>query len=129
MKKFFAVTLIGLFLLAPVFAMAANFTGSIQGFACVTQGKVCPVGKEDPVAAAENVFVLLVDAAKGEYYFLPNLDREVLVRHLNQQVTISGTLDKKYKSIKVSEVSMKGKVVWSQKMADEIRKELLMGDD
>lgn len=127
MKKFFAVTIIGLFLLAPVFAMAADFTGSIQGFMCVTQGKVCPVGKEDPVAAVENVFVLLVDAAKGEYYFLPNLEREVLVRHLNQQVKISGTLDKKYKSIKVSEISVGGKVVWSQKDEDQRFMDLIRG--
>lgn len=128
MKKFFAVTLIGLFLLAPVFAMAANFTGSIQGFMCVTQGKVCPVGKEDPVAAIENVFVLLVDAAKGDYYFLPNVEREVLVRHLNQEITVSGTLDKKFKAIKVSEISVKGKVAWSSKMEDQVLKDLLGGD-
>ncbi|MBI4634416.1 MAG: hypothetical protein HY742_11050 [Deltaproteobacteria bacterium] len=124
MKRLLAVTVIGLLLLAPVFAMAANFTGSIQGFMCVTQGKVCPVGKEDPVAAVENVFVLLVDAAKGEYYFLPNLERELLVRHLNQEVKITGTLDKKFKSIKVSEISVKGKVVWSQAMEDQMRKDL-----
>ncbi len=121
MKKLFVVTLM-VVLLSPAFAMAASFTGSIQGFMCVTQGKVCPVGKEDPVAAEENVFVLLVDAAKGEYYFLPNLDRDVLVRHLNQQVTINGTLDKKFKSIRVSEVSMGGKVVWSKQMEDEARR-------
>ena len=125
MKKFLAVTIMGLFLLAPVFAGAADFTGSIQGFMCVTQGKTCPIGKEDPVAAVENVFVLLVDAAKGEYYFLPNLEREVLVRHLNQQVKVSGTMDKKFKSIKVSEVTMGGKVVWSQTEQDQIQKELM----
>ncbi len=124
MKRFLAVTILALFLLAPVVAMAANFNGSIQGFLCVTQGKVCPVGKEDPVAAAENVFVLLVDAAKGEYYFLPNLGRDILVRHLNQQITIKGTLDKKFKSIKVDEVSVKGTVVWSQKMEDDMEREL-----
>jgi hypothetical protein len=126
MKKLVAVTILGLFLLAPVFAMAATFTGSIQGFMCVSQGKVCPIGKEDPVAAVENVFVLLVDAAKGEYYFLPNLEREILVRHLNQEITVTGTLDKKFKAIKVSEISVKGKTVWSKKDEQEkFMKELL----
>ena len=125
MKKIFVPILLVLLLLTPVLAMAATFTGSIQGFSCVTQGKTCPIGQEDPMAAAENVFVLLVDAAKGEYYFLPNLDREVLVRHINEQIKVTGDLDKKYRSIKVKEITnSKGKVVWSQSMEDEMQRML-----
>jgi hypothetical protein len=85
MKKFLVPMIIGIvFLMAPVMAIGASVTGSIQGFNCVTQGKVCPIGMEDPVIAAENVFVLLVDAAKGDYYFIPNVDRGILARHINE---------------------------------------------
>lgn len=125
MRKLFKTTIIGiLFLLVPVFAMAASVTGSIQGFNCVTQGKVCPIGKEDPVAAAENVFVLLVDASKDDYYFIPNVDRAVLARHLNTQVTVDGTVDKKMKTIKATDITASGKKAWSASMQDEIYKDL-----
>jgi len=125
MRKLFKTTIIGmLFLLVPVFAMAASVTGSIQGFNCVTQGKVCPIGKEDPVAAVENVFVLLVDAAKDDYYFIPNIDRAVLARHLNTQVTVDGTVNAKMKTIKASDISAGGKKVWSQNMEDDIYKDI-----
>jgi len=128
MTKLFKTTIIGiLFLLVPVFAMAASVTGSIQGFNCVTQGKVCPVGKEDPVAAVENVFVLLVDASKDDYYFIPNVDRAVLARHLNTQVTVDGTVDKKMKSIKATDISAGGKKVWSQDLEDAIYKDIWGG--
>ena len=109
-----------MFLLVPVFAMAASVTGSVQGFQCVTQGIVCPIGKEDAVAAAENVFVLLVDASKGDYYFIPNVSRNVLVRHLNTQVTVDGTVNANMKTIKAMAISKAGKKVWSQDMQDEI---------
>ena len=127
MRKLFKTTIIGLlFLLVPVFAMAASLTGSIQGFNCVTQGKVCPIGKEDPVAAAENVFVLLVDASKDDYYFIPNVDRAVLARHLNTQVKIDGTVDTKMKTIKATDITpvSSGKKAWSASMQDEIYKDL-----
>ena len=125
MRKLFKTTIIGiLFLLVPVFAMAASVTGSIQGFHCVTQGKVCPIGKEDPLAALENIFVLLVDAATDEYYFIPNVDRAVLARHLNTQVKIDGTVDKKKKTIKATEMSSAGKKFWSLSMEDEVYKDI-----
>ncbi len=124
MKKSFAVMLMGLLLSAPAGARAAEFVGSVQGYNCVTSGKVCPVGKEDPMAQAENVFVLLVDAAKGEYYFLPNVERDVLVRHLNEQIIVSGDLDKEYKAIRAKDVFItKGKIrdkVWSINKRDPI---------
>lgn len=125
MRKSFKTTIIGiLFLLVPVFAMAAGVTGSIQGFHCVTQSKVCPIGKEDAVAAFENIFVLLVDAAKDEYYFIPNVDRAVLARHLNTQVTVDGTVDAKKKTIKATDITSSGKKVWSANMQDEIYKDI-----
>jgi len=112
-------------LMVPVFAIGATLTGSIQGFNCVTQGKVCPIGMEDPVIAAEHVFVLLVDMAKADYYFVPNVDRGILARHINQEVKITGTVNSKTKSIKASEISVAGKKVWSVDLEDEIYKSIL----
>ena len=62
--------------LMPALAMADAVVGTIQGFHCVTQGKVCPVGKEDPLAAVEKTFVLHVQGK--DFYFVPNIDRAVL---------------------------------------------------
>jgi hypothetical protein len=128
MKKFLVPMIIGIvFMMAPVMAIGASLTGSIQGFNCVTQGKVCPIGMEDPVIAAENVFVLLVDAAKGEYYFIPNVDRAILARHINEQVKVDGTVNAKMKSIKATEISVKGKKVWSVDLEDKIYKDIFGG--
>ena len=128
MKKFWVPMIIGIvFLMAPVMAIGASVTGSIQGFSCVTQGKVCPIGMEDPMIAAENVFVLLVDAAKGDYYFVPNVDRGILARHINEQVTVNGTVNAKMKSIKASDITIKGKKVWSVDLEDKIYKDIWGG--
>jgi hypothetical protein len=128
MKKNFTTMIIGVvFLMVPVFAIGATLTGSIQGFNCVTAGKVCPIGMEDPVIAAENMFVLLVDAAKGDYYFVPNVDRGILARHINQEVIITGTVDAKMKSIKASEITVAGKKVWSSDLEDSIYKDIFGG--
>jgi hypothetical protein len=126
MKKFWVPMIIGVVLMmAPMMAIGATITGSVQGFNCVTQGKVCPLGMEDPVIAAENVFVILVDAAKGDYYFAPNIDRGILARHINEQVRVDGTINEKMKSIKANELFVMGatgswKKVWSQDAEDKI---------
>ena len=128
MKKFWVPTIIGIvFMMAPVMAIGASLTGSIQGFNCVTQGKVCPIGMEDPVIAAEQVFVLLVDAAKGEYYFVPNVDRGILARHINETVKIDGTVNAKLKSIKATDIYVKGKKVWDVNLEDKIYKDIFCG--
>ena len=129
-KKFWLAIVIGMVLMAaPVMATAASLTGSIQGLACVTQGKVCPIGMEDPVIAAENVFVLLVDASKGEYYFVPNVDRGIMARHINEQVKVDGTINAKTKAIKASDLytmdaKNQWKKVWSVNMQDDIYKDI-----
>jgi hypothetical protein len=125
MKKIIVPMIVGIvFMLTPILAIGASVTGSVQGFTCVTQGKVCPIGKEDPVAAVENVFVLLVDAAKGDYYFVPNVDRAVMARHINEPVKIEGTVNAKTKSIKASAIYIKDKKVWSSDLQDEIYRDL-----
>ncbi len=126
MKKFLVPMIIGVvFMMAPVLAIGATLTGTIQGFNCVTQGKICPIGMEDPVIAAENVFVLLVDAAKGEYYFVPNVDRGILARHINEQVRIDGKVNAKMKSIHATDIYVGGKKVWDVNLEDKIYKDLL----
>ena len=80
-------------ILYPVIAFGspAIIQGTIQGYNCVSQGRTCPVGQEDPLVATESVFVVLTPDKK--FYFFPNLDRAVMARHVNEQVRISGDLD------------------------------------
>jgi len=85
------------FCVFSVAAMAASIEGSVQGFTCVTQGKVCPIGQEDPMIAAENVFVVLT--ASKKFYFVPNLDRGIMARHLNEKVKIDGKMSGSYNAI------------------------------
>ena len=98
MKKVFPliVVLLTIGLFSPA-AMAAAVEGSVQGFTCVTQGKVCPVGQEDPMIAAENVFVVLT--ASKKFYFVPNIDRGIMARHLNEKIKITGKLSSTYNAI------------------------------
>lgn len=127
MKKLFIIMLAFSFLvLIPVWAVADSVEGSVQGFTCVTQGKLCPVGKEDPMAAVENVFVILTD--DNAYFFVPNLDRAVLARHINDRVRVKGTLSPKYSAIKADtlEVFKRGawrttwEVAWQQRFYTEL---------
>ena len=81
----------------PSAALSGQVEGSIQGLTCVITGKVCPIGQEDPMAAAEKVFVILT---KGNaYYFVPNVDRAVLARHINDRVRVTGDIGSKYNAI------------------------------
>ncbi len=122
--------LLGLMLI-PGLALAGKSTieGTVQGYNCVTMGKTCPVGQEDPVVAVERVFVILTSG--GSYYFVPNLDRAVLARHIAQKVRVSGTLNSKFKSITANsfEVWQNGKwrTVWSKEMQEKIEKEFEVG--
>lgn len=105
-KTVLTLMIVTMMVLAPIagFAAQKSLEGSIQGFTCVTQGTTCPVGKEDPMAAVERVFVLLTDS--GDYYFIPNVDRAVLARHINERVKITGDLNDKYNSIKAKELDI-----------------------
>lgn len=130
MKKISILVLaLAVLILAPVWANAGTVEGTIQGFTCVTQGKLCPVGKEDPMAALERVFVVLT---KGDdYYFVPNVDRAVLARHLNERVKVTGDISPKYPSIEANtiEVYEKGawKTAWSREWQQEFYNDLYGG--
>lgn len=127
-KCLWAVILIG-FLALPSFASAGQWEGSIQGLMCVTQGRVCPVDMEDPLIATESTFVLLTK--DGTWYLLPNMDRGVLARHVNQRVQIEGEKSQKYNSISVTafKVERKGewKTVWSPAMEWKFRDKYQIG--
>jgi len=115
--------------LLPVWALAGSVQGSIQGYNCVTAGKVCPIGKEDPVVALERVFVVLTKG--GNYYFVPNLDRALLARHINEEVRVTGKVDQKFKSIQAVklDVMQKGawRTSWSLEMQRQLAQDLLGG--
>jgi len=128
MRKWMPV-MICVLVLMPALAIGGSYEGSIQGFSCVTQGKVCPVGREDPIIAAEKVFVLFVKA--GKYYFIPNVDRAILARHLNQMVKVTGIMSANFNSIQARELFVMdgGKWVkkWSQDWQDEVWDEITKG--
>ena len=113
-------------LMLPAWASAGSVQGSVQGYTCVTQGKVCPVGKEDPLIAVEKVFVILTRSKS--YYFVPNLDRGILARHINQEVKVTGRINNVFPSIiaKRLDVMKRGKwrIVWTPRQEREIRKDL-----
>jgi hypothetical protein len=105
------------------FATQLSVEGTIQGFNCVTQGITCPVGKEDPMAAVERVFVLLTDS--DDFYFIPNVDRAVLARHINQKIRVVGDMNTKYKSIQASQIQVMKKGDWKNTWGREEEKELI----
>jgi hypothetical protein len=125
-KRLLSIILLFAFVSIPVWALAASVEGTIQGFHCVLLGKTCPVDKEDPVAATERIFVVLTSS--GSHYFVPNLDRAMLARHLTDRVRVSGKLNTKYNSITADKFETdkngKWKIVWSKEMQEEIEKEL-----
>lgn len=128
-----AVFLVAIFLMScfmlPQIVQAAQIEGTVQGLTCVTQGKLCPLGQEDPVVAAEETFVVLID--KDKYYFVPNLSKTVMARHIRETVRVTGKKDEEYDSIhaKSLEVKQNGewKTKWSKEMEDKWRKEMGYG--
>jgi hypothetical protein len=113
--------------LIPLWGVAGTIEGTIQGFTCVTTGTVCPVGKEDPMIAAERVFVVLEKGGK-DYHFVPNIDRAILARHINRIVRVTGKIDEKYRSINAQkfEVQKNGgwEETWSRKMQEDLLEEM-----
>ena len=122
MKKITVLVMAVLMLaLTPFVASAGMVEGTIQGYQCVTEGKTCPVGKEDPMAAVERVFVVLT--ADNNYYFIPNVDRGVLARHINERVKITGNVSMKYNSIQATKIDAyeKGSWVETWNMKDQLQ--------
>jgi len=129
MKKILMFALvISVLAMTPVIASAASVEGSVQGYQCVTQGTTCPVGYEDPMAAVERVFVVLSSEEMGKYYFVPNVDRAALARHINERVKVTGKMSMKYNSIAATKIEAfqggKWVTVWTAKMESSLLKKL-----
>jgi len=78
------ITLIGTFS-----AQAATVEGIIKGAQCHLQGNQCVESKNDPRLILENDFILVNGS---DYYFLPNLPRDIKLNVYNQKVSIEGTV-------------------------------------
>jgi hypothetical protein len=128
MKKLLVPTMMGvLFLLTPFYAIAADVTGSIQGYNSVAQAS--PAGNHAHIsahtAATETAFVVLDDVVKGKHYLIQDVDRNVLARLVNQQVKIDGDLDKGTESIKAKNIyavaaDKSWKKVWAIDKSDDM---------
>ena len=110
--------------LIPLWALAGTIEGTIQGFTCVTTGTVCPVGKEDPMIAAERVFVVLEKGGK-DYHFVPNIDRAILARHINQMVRVTGKMDDKYRSINAEKLEVQQNGAWKETWSLQMERDML----
>ena len=110
--------------LIPLWALAGTIEGTIQGFTCVTTGTVCPVGKEDPMIAAERVFVVLGKGGKN-YHFVPNIDRAILARHINQVARITGAVDEKYRSINAEKLEVQQNGAWKETWSLQMERDML----
>jgi hypothetical protein len=79
------------------------------------------------MAAVEKVFVILT--ASNAYYFVPNLDRAVLARHLNERVRITGEVSAKYNAINATKIdAFRGgawKTTWTWAMQVDVEKSLM----
>jgi hypothetical protein len=110
-------------LLVPVLANAETMTvtGKVTGLTCLVQGFICPIDKADPMINLEKDFVVVT--ASGDYYFLSNIGLGLKGKYALDTIEVTGDVNKKYKSIKVSTIKYKGKVVWSQVMEDTMNKQ------
>ena len=131
--KYFRMTIsavpLATLLSLPLSLNADTITGKLNGHDCAHAGTSCPVDRLDPHVALESDFVLMVGG--GDYMFLPNVPRDVKVRYVLQDVQVKGTINDKYRSIKVDELHAKKggtyATVWSQK-AQDFEWEALHGD-
>ena len=122
MPRFAALALLLALTVAAVPAGAGSWEGSIQGLNCVTRGQVCPINMEDPLVALEKTFDLLVGG--GEFYYLPNLDRAILARHLNRAVRVEGRLRPGSKSITVDKLMVSRGRAWREVWSPQLEREL-----
>lgn len=128
MKKYRIIitfSVFSLFIILGASTQAGTLEGTIQGFTCLTHGKVCPADRMDPHLSLEKNFVL-ADFEKG-YHLMPNLDRSVLARNINKKARVTGHINPKYKSVEVEklEVHKEGKwhEVWSLEAYEMEKKE------
>ena len=93
-------------------AHAGMVEGTVQGFACLINDKVCPVDRLDPHVGIEKSFVI-VDKS-GAYYFVPNMDRSILARNILRKVRATGKVSSKYKAIMAESFHVFNKGQWQE---------------
>jgi len=97
--------------------------GEIQGLNCAMKGHRCPQDRMDVHVATEPDFVLVLSVEGRRYHLLPNLPRDVKVRHVGESVIVTGELNPKDNSLVVDKFEAKQgmfhKVVWSKEMQQQ----------
>jgi hypothetical protein len=97
--------------------------GHIIGYYCAVNNIGCPVDMEDPIIANERVFV--VSTSEKQWFFVPNVDRAVLARHITETVRVTGEVNEKYNAIQAKTIEVKKgdtwKAVWSTAWEEEFR--------
>lgn len=108
----------------PAMAIGGQWEGSIQGLSCAMHGKVCPTGMEDPYIAVEDNFVLYT--GEDSWFLLPNINKGVMIRYLNEPVRVLGTKNSNHPAINVNEFQVKKdgewQTIWSEKMEEDVQK-------
>jgi hypothetical protein len=95
--------------------------GEIQGLNCAMKGLRCPEDKMDVHVATEPDFVLVPNVeGSSTYYLLPNLPRDVKVRHVGGSVIVTGDLHPKDNSIVVDRFEIQRGmfhgIVWTKEL-------------
>jgi hypothetical protein len=121
-KKLLPAVLLVVFLLIPLVVNADTIKGKLEGVTCLLKGYICPLDKADPMINLEKDFVVVT--ADGKYYYLSNIGLGLKARHALEVVEATGTVNEKYKSMKVETLSVGGKVVWSKAAEDEMMRTL-----
>ncbi len=107
----------------PGVVLAASVTGKIVGRHCAEAGTVCPVDRLDPHIQLEKDFVLV--QPDGHVWLLPNISRDLKVRHVLDSVEVTGAATADGRAIQVDEFRVKtadGYVtVWSHAMLEQER--------
>ena len=68
---------------------------------------------------------MVLDKAGKDYFFVPNLDRAILARHINQMVRITGKMNEKYRSINAQKLEVKEGGSWRTSWSSQMEQELL----
>lgn len=98
--------------------------GELQGINCAKKGLKCPEDRMDVHVTTEPDFVLVPNVEGSRtYYILPNLPRDVKVRHVGESVIVSGDLHSKEDSIAVDKFEVRRGMfhglVWSKEMQQQ----------
>lgn len=102
-------------------AQASTIEGTLQGFQCTINQKVCPVDRLDPHLAIEKNFVLV--NKDGDYYLVSNVDKSILARNVFNQLRITGNVNSKYKSVTAHEIEVFKDGAWRKTWSIQMEKE------